>query len=127
MKLSLHFAHFRILYIQLINLYGDRRNLMGNPAGSGATRTLETLGQNRDALLKRLTEGLQADPRVEAAWLTGSFGKGESDEWSDLDLNVVVTDESFNLLAENPQELFDLGGKQLPFESPSVAFPSFTM
>jgi predicted nucleotidyltransferase len=101
---------------------------MENPAGSAATRALETLGQNRDALLKRLTAGLQADRRVEAAWLTGSFGKGESDEWSDLDLNVVVTDESFDSLAEHPQELFDLGGKQLPLTAKnSPPFPSFTL
>jgi predicted nucleotidyltransferase len=78
--------------------------------------------------LKRLTEGLQADRRVVAAWLTGSFGKGESDEWSDLDLNVVVTDESFNSLVENPQDLFDQAGKQLPLTAKdSPAFPSFTL
>ncbi|MBN9392513.1 MAG: nucleotidyltransferase domain-containing protein [Chloroflexi bacterium] len=86
---------------------------MKNPAGSAPTRTLETLGQNRDALLKRLTELLRADSRVEAVWLSGSFGRGENDEWSDLDLHVAVKDESFRGIIENPNEFFEYAGKPL--------------
>lgn len=48
--------------------------------------------KTRDTLLERIVQTLEADPRVKAAWLSGSFGRGEADEWSDLDLHVAVDD-----------------------------------
>lgn len=45
---------------------------------------------DQQALLDQLTAALAADPRVRSAWLSGSFGKGQSDAWSDIDLTVVV-------------------------------------
>lgn len=49
----------------------------------------------RDDLLARVTLDLEADPRVAAAWLAGSFGRGDADAWSDLDLHVAVADEHY--------------------------------
>lgn len=49
---------------------------------------------NRDKLLQHIIAVLSADERFVAAWLTGSFGRGEQDELSDLDLSVVVADSS---------------------------------
>jgi len=49
---------------------------------------------DRDALLSSRTESLEADPRVRAAWLWGSFGRGEADDLSDLDPWLIVTDEA---------------------------------
>lgn len=44
-----------------------------------------------------------SDPRVDAAWLAGSFGRGVEDAWSDLDLHVVVRDDALaEFLAERP-------------------------
>ena len=54
-----------------------------------ATRTRE-----RHDLLIRTLDGLNRDHRVSAAWLTGSVSRGHDDGLSDLDLMVVVTDES---------------------------------
>ena len=45
------------------------------------------------ALAARLAEVLAADARVDAAWLSGSFGKGEGDCWSDIDVIAVVDEE----------------------------------
>ncbi len=42
------------------------------------------------ALLSELRAALTADPRVRSLWLSGSFGRGEGDAWSDLDLTVVA-------------------------------------
>ena len=49
--------------------------------------------QTRDLWLEQTVAALQADARVVAAWLSGSFGRGDADEFSDLDLTVVVRDE----------------------------------
>jgi hypothetical protein len=47
---------------------------------------------DRDARLARAIELLRDDPRVEAAVITGSIGRGEADRWSDFDLDAVVAD-----------------------------------
>lgn len=61
------------------------------------------LGAVRDSVLRRITDLLRADPRVQGAWLSGSFGRGEEDEWSDLDLHVAVEDEHLTeFLADRP-------------------------
>ncbi|WP_158602967.1 nucleotidyltransferase domain-containing protein [Jiangella rhizosphaerae] len=39
-----------------------------------------------------MTEGLRADPAVAGAALVGSLGTGRHDDWSDVDLLVVVDD-----------------------------------
>lgn len=58
----------------------------------------------RDTLQGRIVARLRADPRVLGAWLSGSFGRSEEDEWSDLDLQVAVEDASFEaFLGERPQ------------------------
>ena len=44
----------------------------------------------QQALIDRLVAGLGADPRVRAAWLSGSLARGVGDSWSDVDLVVQV-------------------------------------
>jgi hypothetical protein len=39
---------------------------------------------------------LAADPRVAGWGLVGSYGRGEADRWSDLDLLVAVADEAWD-------------------------------
>ena len=53
---------------------------------------LRDLASARDVLLDRLAEQFAADDRVLAAWLAGSLGRNVADDWSDLDLHVVVRD-----------------------------------
>jgi len=44
------------------------------------------------ALIEALHRTLEADERVQAAWLSGSFGKGEADDFSDVDVLVLARD-----------------------------------
>jgi hypothetical protein len=44
----------------------------------------------QDGLLGQLTDVLGQDPRILGLWLTGSFGRGEGDRWSDIDLWAEV-------------------------------------
>ena len=43
--------------------------------------------------LEATTERLSADAGVAAVILVGSAGRGEADDWSDLDIDVVADDE----------------------------------
>jgi predicted nucleotidyltransferase len=47
---------------------------------------------DRDATLARVLKLLEADPRIEAAVITGSLGTGRADRWSDIDIAAVVSD-----------------------------------
>ncbi len=47
---------------------------------------------DRAGLHRSIEETLRADPRVLAAWLSGSFGRGDEDDYSDLDYWIVVAD-----------------------------------
>ena len=57
----------------------------------------------REALLARITESLEADGRIAAAWLFGSMGRGETDDLSDLDLRVVAYDEHIESICASRQ------------------------
>jgi hypothetical protein len=54
--------------------------------------TLAAYSAAREELLLRIHRHLEGDPRFVAAWLGGSYGRGEQDAVSDLDLFVVVQD-----------------------------------
>jgi Polymerase beta, Nucleotidyltransferase len=45
---------------------------------------------NRNQLLEQIVQFLQEDERFAAAWLTGSFGRNDADDMSDLDITVIV-------------------------------------
>ncbi len=45
------------------------------------------------ALIAHIKGQLLADARVHSAWLSGSFGRGEADAWSDIDVIVVVDED----------------------------------
>lgn len=75
--------------------------------------SLTRLGHERDALLERITARLRADPRVAAVWLSGSFGRDEADEWSDLDLHVAVDDATFERFLDERPQLYAAVGRPL--------------
>lgn len=54
--------------------------------------------------LESAVETLSHDPRVAAVVLTGSAGRGEEDEWSDLDINVVADDDAAPQLLGTPDQ-----------------------
>src|SRR3989442_185935 len=76
----------------------------------------------RDALLQRATDLLRDDPRVVAAWLFGSLGRGHEDDLSDLDLWVVVGDEWIDtFIGERRPYASQLGPPLLLVEAPQNA------
>ena len=56
--------------------------------------TIRQRVEERNALLERASARLLADPKIVAAWLFGSLGRGEEDDLSDLDIFVVTQDEA---------------------------------
>lgn len=57
-----------------------------------------------DRFLADAVRRLAEDERVAAVVLTGSGGRGEADDWSDLDINVIAVDDESNELLANPHE-----------------------
>ncbi|MFI5047335.1 MAG: nucleotidyltransferase domain-containing protein [Acidimicrobiia bacterium] len=57
--------------------------------------TLEVVDPRYEALLDRATRVLSADPRVVDVRVSGSIASGDADEWSDLDLQIVATPDSY--------------------------------
>lgn len=45
-------------------------------------------------LIEAIKSALSRDNRIESAWLSGSFGRGAADEWSDIDVMVVVAKDA---------------------------------
>src|SRR5215469_15479540 len=60
------------------------------------------LGELRDALLGQLLRLLTADPDVEGAALVGSLGRGAADNWSDIDLLILMGDRALPRFADEP-------------------------
>ena len=58
--------------------------------------------QARESLLTEITESLRADERFVAAWLAGSYGRGEQTWASDLDIHVVVAEAHSESLCATP-------------------------
>jgi len=61
--------------------------------------------QSREALLTKITEELASDERFLAAWLTGSYSRGDADDVSDLDIQVVVKESYSALLCAKRQQV----------------------
>jgi len=84
--------------------------------------------RTRDDLLAHITATLEADPRVVAAWLSGSFGRGVDDAWSDLDLHLAVADEDYAPFLDDRRAFYRRFGEPLLVqrEMPSNAMPGST-
>jgi hypothetical protein len=73
----------------------------------------------RERLVAQASEVLLADPRVGAAWLFGSLGRGDADALSDIDLFVIVRDGDHpTLVAERYAWMGQLGEPLLILEAP---------
>jgi predicted nucleotidyltransferase len=59
---------------------------------------LETRVTERSAFVRLIAPYLENDTRVRAAWLSGSLAKGNHDALSDIDVWIVVDDESLRQL-----------------------------
>lgn len=54
----------------------------------------------REAWLDPVIEQLEADPVISAAGFVGSIGRGDADDWSDVDLVIVVPDDQVGRYAD---------------------------
>src|SRR4051794_488851 len=61
----------------------------------------------QEEFIKRATEVLARDDRVLAAYLVGGFALGVADAWSDVDLQVVITDEAAEDVAASWRTIVD--------------------
>jgi len=71
-----------------------------------AQPALRAHGQDRDALLERITEVLEQNPQVLAAWLLGSLAVGTADDWSDIDLYVAIADDQYEMVVQQRLDLY---------------------
>jgi predicted nucleotidyltransferase len=78
------------IHLELVDIYQNQQRHFEDTS----SMDLVSYARSRDELLERIVATLQTDSRVVAAWLSGSFGRGVEDAWSDLDLHVAVEDES---------------------------------
>src|SRR5579872_1031017 len=61
-----------------------------------------TMTPQQRRLADRISEVLQSDARIEAAWLAGSLGRNEGDAFSDVDIIVLCPDGLANEIAATP-------------------------
>jgi hypothetical protein len=66
-------------------------------------QNLAEYAENRQRVLDEITQKLSMDERFAAAWLTGSFARGEADVVSDLDLTGVVREPFSERLCERQE------------------------
>jgi predicted nucleotidyltransferase len=70
----------------------------------------------REELLKRAIQFLKRDEGIVAAWLFGSLAANEADEFSDIDLWVVIADEHIEAVRAEGREFVAGIGKPLLIE-----------
>jgi hypothetical protein len=74
-----------------------------NPARSPrAPEGPALLARLRDRLLGQVLGLLEADPAVTGAALVGSLGRGEEDNWSDIDLLILASDQFIRQFMNEP-------------------------
>jgi hypothetical protein len=66
---------------------------------------LKAYRQYREVLLTSIITELSADERCVAAWLTGSYARGDADEVSDLDLAVVIVEPYAEILCARQEKV----------------------
>jgi hypothetical protein len=53
--------------------------------------------------LQALTAKIEADDRIKAAWLEGSFGRGNADRYSDLDVHLLLAHDHVEAFRANTE------------------------
>ena len=66
---------------------------------------LTAFQRSRESLLAEVTTSLAGDKRIAAAWLTGSYGRNDADEMSDLDITLVIEGPYSPVLCARPEQV----------------------
>jgi predicted nucleotidyltransferase len=72
--------------------------------------------RDHEAVIKRFVELCSADKRIVAAFLGGSHARGEADEYSDLDLCLITTDEAYEDVVTGRATIIEQLGEPLFLE-----------
>lgn len=86
------------------------------------------LSPNHQVVTNRFIAACQADKRVVAAFLAGSYARGAADAHSDLDLGLITTDEAYETFFAERETFIRLLGEPLfleDFGSPHTVFIIF--
>jgi hypothetical protein len=75
---------------------------MGRVEDRQTTSGPTLLGELRDRLLDQVLGLLKADPVVDGVALIGSLGRGAADNWSDIDLLILMGDPALARFADEP-------------------------
>ena len=84
-----------------------------------------TLPERQQAVLDRFVAACEADDRVVAAILGGSYARGAADEYSDLDLSLITTDAAYEEFRAGREAFIRRLGEPLfveTFNDPHVIF-----
>lgn len=95
---------------------------MGGFVSKHLKRDLE-LPFYREGLLKNAITDLTKDQNVLAIYLGGSLGRGNFDNYSDIDLHVIVTPDSKKEFIKNKRKRASNWGDVLFYEESSAAAP----
>ena len=82
----------------------------------------------RQAVIDRFVNACQADDRIVAAFLGGSYAREAADAYSDLDLYVITTDEEFDDFCVRRAAFVELLGEPIfveDFDIPDMLFYIF--
>lgn len=74
------------------------------------------LPDNQQEIVDRFIAACQADERIAAAFLGGSYAEDKADKYSDLDLYFITTDEAYETFLAERENFFHLLGKPLFLE-----------
>ncbi|MEO7911272.1 MAG: nucleotidyltransferase domain-containing protein, partial [Roseiflexaceae bacterium] len=83
------------------------------------------LPHHQQVVMDRFVAACQADARVVAAFLGGSYASGTADAYSDLDLSLITTDAAYEDFLAGREAFIRLLGEPLfleTFQRPNVAF-----
>lgn len=81
------------------------------------------LPANCQAVVDRFVTACQADHRILAAFLGGSYARGTADKFSDLDLYLIIADKNFDSFCEQRDAFLQQLGEPVFLED--FAIPNF--
>jgi predicted nucleotidyltransferase len=80
------------------------------------TTTLQEIEQSRQAVIHRFVIACQADERVVAAFLGGSYASDATDAYSDIDFGLITTDEAYDDFFAGREAFIQLLGEPIFLE-----------
>src|SRR5947209_13994673 len=78
---------------------------------------MQEIEQSRQAVIHRFVAVAQADERVVAAFLGGSYARGAADAYSDLDFGLITTDGAYEDFLARRKAFLQLLGEPVFLEN----------